>query len=70
MNGSPTTYHLGDALASVRQLASPSGAIVMDRSYEPFGEVLTSAATRTTNFQFTSQQMDRTGLAQLRGRVP
>ncbi len=41
---------------------------VMDRSYEPFGEVLTYSGTRTSNFQFGGQQVDGTGLVFLRAR--
>jgi RHS repeat-associated protein len=59
---------LGDTLGSVRQLADPVGAVAMARSYEPFGETLDSAGTRTTNFQFTGQQVDATGLVFLRAR--
>ena len=40
----------------------------MARSYEPFGETLTSAGTRTSNFQFTGQQVNGTGLVFLRAR--
>jgi hypothetical protein len=61
-------YHLGDALGSVRQLADPGGAVVLSQSYEPFGETLTSAGTRTTNFQFSGQQVDGTGLVFLWAR--
>jgi YD repeat-containing protein len=30
-------YHLGDALASVRQLTNAAGSVSLSRSYEPFG---------------------------------
>jgi len=61
-------YHLGDALGSVRQLANPSGTVVMDQGYEPFGDVLTYSGTRTSIFQFSGQQVDGTGLVFLRAR--
>jgi hypothetical protein len=48
-------YHLGDALGSVRQLADPGGSVALAQSYEPFGETLASAGTRTSNFQSMSQ---------------
>jgi len=35
-------YHLGDALGSGRQLANASAAVTLARSYEPFGDRLTS----------------------------
>ncbi|MEK7784037.1 MAG: hypothetical protein AAB658_01270 [Chloroflexota bacterium] len=38
-------YFLGDALGSVRQLVSANGAVTLTRSYEPYGSVLTSAAS-------------------------
>jgi RHS repeat-associated protein len=58
----------GYAIDRVRQLASPSGAVVMDRSYEPFGEALSYGGTQTPNFQFTNEQTDATGLLYLRAR--
>ena len=61
-------YHLGDALGSVRQLADSSASVALAQSYEPFGETLTSAGTRTSNFQFTNEQTDATGLVYLRTR--
>jgi len=63
-------YHLGDALASVRQLASPSGAVVMDRSYEPFGEVLAYSGTRTSNFQFTDHAVGARGESRPKASCP
>ena len=61
-------YPPGDALGSVRQLADLAGAVALAQSYEPFGELLTSAETRTSNFQFSGQQVDGTGLVYLRAR--
>jgi len=48
-------YHLGDALGSVRQLADPSATVASAQRYEPFGEMLSSVGTRTSNFQFAGQ---------------
>ena len=59
-------YHLGDALGSVRQLAGPAGVVALAQSCEPFAETLSSVGSRTTNFQFTGQKVDGTGLVFLR----
>ncbi|MCS7001096.1 MAG: RHS repeat-associated core domain-containing protein, partial [Candidatus Kapabacteria bacterium] len=61
-------YHLPDALGSVRQLANAGGAVTLARSYEPYGTVLTSAGTGTTNYNFTGEWRDVTGLIHLRAR--
>jgi len=61
-------YHLGDALGSVRQLASSSAAVVLARSYEPFGDTVASMGTAATVFGFTGEQEDNTGLVYLRAR--
>jgi len=63
-------YHLSDVLGSVRQLVNPSGTVVMDRSFEPFGDVLSSTGTRTSNFQFTSQPTCASGGLRLKGTCP
>ena len=61
-------YHLGDALGSVRQLTSPAGAVTLTRSYEPFGDTLTTSGTATTAFAFSGEARDATGLTYLRAR--
>ena len=61
-------YHLGDALGSVRQLVNASASVTLDRSYEPFGEPLSSAGSGDSIFQYTGQQVDGTGLVYLRAR--
>jgi RHS repeat-associated protein len=61
-------YHLGDALGSVRQLVDASASVSLARSYEPFGDPLSSVGTGTSIFQFTGQQVDGTGLLYLRAR--
>ena len=61
-------YHLGDALGSVRQLVDASASVSLARSYEPFGDPLSSVGTGTSIFQYTGQQVDATGLVYLRAR--
>lgn len=61
-------YHLGDALGSVRQLATSTGAVSLARSYEPFGSVMSSLGSASTAFSFTGEQRDGTGLVYLRAR--
>ena len=51
-------YRLGDALGCARQLADASGAVALARSYEPFGDPLATAGSRTSIFQFASKVVD------------
>src|SRR5205823_5467715 len=65
--GSIASYPLGDALGSVRDLASQAGAVVGTTSYDPFGLVRSQSGQQST-FGFTGQQTDITGLSYLRAR--
>jgi RHS repeat-associated protein len=60
--------HLGDALGSVRQLTNASAAVTLARSYEPFGSVSASSGAGETNYSFTGEWADETGLVHLRAR--
>lgn len=61
-------YHHGNALGSVRQLTDPAGVVTATRSYEPFGSTLTSTGSVATNYAFTGEWADSTGLIYLRAR--
>ncbi len=61
-------YYLGDALGSVRQLIEGSGAVTYAASYTPYGEVLSSTGEGESEFGFTGEQVDVTGLVYLRAR--
>ena len=62
-------YHLPDALGSVRQLTNASGSVTLARSYEPYGNVMSSAGTGTTNYNFAGEWRDATtNLFYLRAR--
>jgi len=61
-------YHLGDALASVRQLADAAVSVTLTRTYEPFGGALRTAGTGSSTFGFAAEQEDGTGLVYLRAR--
>ena len=54
-----TEYFLGDALGSVRQLAGATGAVTLAKAYQPYGSVLNSAGSSTTNYGFTGEWTDR-----------
>jgi RHS repeat-associated protein len=56
--GTTPAYFLGDALGSVRQLANASGAVTLARSYEPFGNTLSSMGSGTTNYNFAGEWRD------------
>jgi len=61
-------YHLADALGSVRQLAGSTGSATLARTYEPYGEVLSSMGSASTAFGYTGEQTDASGLVYLRAR--
>ncbi len=61
-------YFLGDALGSVRQLADGNGEVALAKSYQPFGETLSSAGDGESAFAFTGEAVDSTGLVYLRAR--
>jgi len=62
-------YHLPDALGSVRQLANASGSVTLARSYEPYGNTLTSVGSGITVYHFTGKIRDaNTNLLYLRAR--
>ncbi|MBL8093257.1 MAG: hypothetical protein JNL73_03735 [Anaerolineales bacterium] len=56
--GAAWQYHLADGLGSVRQLADASGAVSAAKSYEPYGEMLSSAGTASSVYGFTGEQQD------------
>jgi YD repeat-containing protein len=45
-NGSAWNYSLPDRLGSVRQMVDPSAAVLLARSYDPFGNVLEQVAAK------------------------
>ena len=61
-------YHHGDALGSVRQLTDGNGVVTLVRSYQPYGEVLSSAGSSATSYGFTGEMVDTSGLIFLRAR--
>ena len=63
-----TEYFLGDALGSVRQLTDASGEITLAKSYQPYGEMLSSFGSSASPFAFTGEQQDASGLTYLRAR--
>jgi RHS repeat-associated protein len=63
-----TEYFLGDALGSVRQLTDATGEITLAKSYQPYGEMLSSVGSSVSPFAFTGEQQDVSGLTYLRAR--
>jgi RHS repeat-associated protein len=61
-------YYLPDALGSVRQMANPTGGLILLQSYQPYGSVIDSAGDVTSNYGFTGEWTDATGLQHLRAR--
>jgi RHS repeat-associated protein len=66
--GTTTSYLLGDALGSVRQLTNSAGQVTLARSYQPYGNVLSSAGTGLSNYGFAGEFTDASGLIHLRAR--
>ena len=62
------TYHLPDALGSVRQLTTANASVMLTKSYQPFGEVQTSTGSGTSIFGYAGEARDATGLIFLRAR--
>jgi RHS repeat-associated protein len=67
-DGAEFEYFLGDALGSVRQLVRSAGQVMLARSYEPYGDVLTSLGSGATSYDFTGEWRDGSGLIYLRAR--
>jgi YD repeat-containing protein len=63
-----TDYFLGDGLGSVRALADPSGKLTLQKSYDPFGQTISSSGTDSSNFDFTGEYKDPSALFYLRAR--
>ncbi len=62
------TYYHPDAPGSVRQLSDSTGTLTLGQSYEPYGDKLTTQGTGSSNYGFTGEWMDGTGLVNLRAR--
>ena len=67
---SKSTYHISDAIGSVRQLANFSGTTMSVSTFEPFGSVLRRSGSSTSAYAFAGEQFDSSiQLAHLRYRV-
>ncbi|MBI5950997.1 MAG: hypothetical protein HY865_05025 [Chloroflexi bacterium] len=65
--GTAPEYFLGDALGSVRQLTSQTGAVTYAASYSPYGEVSQAGGAGQSAYGFTGEMQDG-GLVYLRAR--
>ena len=66
---SDSAYYLTDALGSVRQLVDGNSGITLTKSYEPYGEILSSAGSGASTYGYTGEMQDvSTGLVYLRAR--
>ncbi|MCJ7511623.1 MAG: RHS repeat-associated core domain-containing protein [Anaerolineales bacterium] len=61
-------YHLGDALASVRQVSGAVYPVGYAQSFEPYGARLNAAGVVPTAYGFTGEWMEGTGHVNLRAR--
>ncbi len=61
-------YFGADALGSVRQIYNSSGQVIANKRYDPYGNVLAQNGVGTSNYGFTGEWTDATGLEYLRAR--
>ncbi len=61
-------YFGADALGSVRQIYNSSGQIIANKRYDPYGNVLAQNGVGTSNYGYTGEWTDATGLEYLRAR--
>ncbi len=66
--GSTRNISLGDALGSVRQIVDSFGDVTLEKSYTPFGEVLSESGTGASVYGYTGEVTDPSGLVYLRAR--
>jgi RHS repeat-associated protein len=66
--GTANEYYLGDALNSVRQVANDGGTVPLARNYDPFGKTAQTIGTAQTDYGFTGEFTDASGLIYLRAR--
>jgi RHS repeat-associated protein len=66
--GNGLEYFLGDALGSVRQLVNSSGNVILEKSYSPFGEEISSEGSGVSVYGYTGEATDGNGLVFLRAR--
>ena len=66
--GATWTYYHADALGSVRQLSNSADALTLGQSFEPYGDKLTTQGTGSSNYGYTGEWTDGTGLINLRAR--
>ena len=62
-----TGYFLPDALGSMRQMTDPSADLTLARSYDPYGNVVSSSGAGETVYGYTGE-MQSGGLVHLRAR--
>jgi RHS repeat-associated protein len=66
--GNTPEYFITDALGSVRQLTHESSSVLMTQSYDPYGNVVSSAGSVDSIYGYTGEQTDATGNIYLRAR--
>ena len=62
-----TGYFLPDALGSMRQMTDPSADLTLARTYDPYGNVVSSSGAGETVYGYTGE-MQSNGLVHLRAR--
>ncbi|MGD8456603.1 MAG: RHS repeat-associated core domain-containing protein [Anaerolineales bacterium] len=62
------TYYLADALGSVRQLINLNAEVQMAQSFDPYGNTIIVYGEVSSNYGYTGEWTDGTGLQHLRAR--
>ena len=62
------TYHLNDALGSLRQITGAEADVLFAQSYELYGKVYESSGTGASNYGFSGELTDPSELVYLRAR--
>ncbi|MCB0032698.1 MAG: hypothetical protein KDE51_01660, partial [Anaerolineales bacterium] len=62
-------FNLPDALGSIRQVTDAAGGLALSRSYDPFGNLLSSAGDGTTPYGFAGEEQGASGHMYLRART-
>jgi RHS repeat-associated protein len=68
INSGIPEYFLTDGLGSVRQLVDSNGAVILAKSFAPYGTEASSVGNGLSSYGFTGEMTDPTGLIYLRAR--
>ena len=69
LRGGATSYYQADGLGSVTTLSNPAGSIVVNYTYDSFGNIVSTSGSLLNNFRYTGREWDsETSLYNYRAR--